>query len=101
MKTRSLILSAILASPIITNVAIAEPVHGSAPDIMGKGIANPTAAILSVVMLLNHHWNRPDLGDKIYDAVHKTLDSGDHTIDIGGDGAITTDAFVERVIENL
>ena len=82
-------------------VAIAEPVHGSAPDIMGKGIANPTAAIFSVVMLLNHHWNRPDLGEKIDKAVHRTLDDGDHTIDIYSEGAISTDAFVERVIANL
>ena len=82
-------------------VAIAEPVHGSAPDIMGKGIANPTAAILSVVMLLNHHWNRPDLGGRIYDAVHRTFDAGDHTVDIYSEGAISTEAFVERVIANL
>ena len=39
-------------------VALAEPVHGCAPDIAGKGIANPTATIMSAAMLLRHHWQR-------------------------------------------
>lgn len=81
--------------------AIAEPVHGSAPDIAGKGIANPTAAILSIAMLINYQWNQSEVAQKITDAVHETLNAGTHTVDIYSDGAISTDAFAERVISNI
>jgi homoisocitrate dehydrogenase len=77
--------------------AIAEPVHGTAPDIAGKGIANPTATILSVALLLRHYWNRPDLALRIEDAIRATLDTGGHTFDIYTDSALSTDAFTERV----
>lgn len=53
--------------------AIAEPVHGSAPDIAGKGIANPIAAILSGALLLRHYWNMPDLAYIVESAVEKFL----------------------------
>lgn len=82
-------------------VAIAEPVHGSAPDIAGKGIANPIATILSTALLLRHHWKLPDKADQIDEAVRKTLESGYHTVDIHPDGAIGTEEFTDRVIENL
>jgi 3-isopropylmalate dehydrogenase len=61
-----------------------EPVHGSAPDIAGKGIANPLAAILSFEMALRLSLARPDLADKLYAAVKKALDGGARTGDIGG-----------------
>jgi 3-isopropylmalate dehydrogenase len=61
-----------------------EPVHGSAPDIAGKGIANPLAAILSFEMALRLSLGRPDLADKLYAAVKKALDGGARTGDIGG-----------------
>jgi 3-isopropylmalate dehydrogenase len=61
-----------------------EPVHGSAPDIAGKGIANPLAAILSFEMALRLSLARPDLADKLYAAVKKALDAGARTGDIGG-----------------
>ena len=83
------------------DAAIAEPVHGSAPDIAGKGVANPTAAILSVALLLRHHWVLIDVAQRLEDAVRATLDEGDHTIDIYSEGAISTDAFTERVISHL
>jgi homoisocitrate dehydrogenase len=79
------------------DAAIAEPVHGTAPDIAGKGIANPTATILSVALLLRHHWDRHDLALRIEDAVRATLDTGGHTFDIYIDGAISTEAFTDRV----
>jgi homoisocitrate dehydrogenase len=81
--------------------AIAEPVHGSAPDIAGQGIANPTAAILSVAMLLRHFWNRQDAAQRIDDAVRQTLDEGAYTADIFPQGAISTDEFTERVCAHL
>ncbi|GAB7038409.1 MULTISPECIES: isocitrate/isopropylmalate dehydrogenase family protein [Catenuloplanes] len=59
-------------------VAIAEPVHGSAPDIAGTGAANPAAAILSVAMLLEHVWERPDLARRVTHAVGSALAGGVH-----------------------
>lgn len=82
-------------------IAIAEPVHGSAPDIAGQGIANPTAAILSIALLLRHHWLKPDLADLIEKAVYKTLEEGEHTVDIFTEGAISTHAFTDRVCAHL
>lgn len=83
------------------DAAIAEPVHGSAPDIAGKGIANPTAAILSMAMLLRHHWDLKDIADDIQEAVRATLADGDHTVDIYAEGAIGTEEFTERVLGHL
>jgi homoisocitrate dehydrogenase len=83
------------------DAAIAEPVHGSAPDIAGKGIANPTAAILSVGMLLRHHWKLLDKAQQIQNAILKTLEAGHHTIDIHPDGAINIQKFTDCVIDNL
>ena len=83
------------------DAAIAEPVHGSAPDIAGKGIANPTAAILSVALLLRHHWKRPDEARAIEDAVRAALEAGHHTVDVQPGGAIGTEAFTDAVINHL
>lgn len=81
--------------------AIAEPVHGIAADIAGQGIANPTAAILSLAMLLHHHWQRPEAARKIEDAVRATLAEGSHTVDIYTEGAISTADFTARVCAHL
>jgi 3-isopropylmalate dehydrogenase len=61
-----------------------EPVHGSAPDIAGAGIANPLAAILSFEMALRLSLDRPDLADQVRDAVVATLAQGVRTPDLGG-----------------
>lgn len=82
-------------------VGIAEPVHGSAPDISGKGIANPTAAILSVALLLRHHWRQHELARTLEDAVRATLETGDYTADIRADGAVSTSLFAESVCRHL
>jgi homoisocitrate dehydrogenase len=82
-------------------VAIAEPVHGSAPDIAGKGIANPTAAILSVAMLMRHHWKLHREAKMVEDAVRATLTEGMHTTDIYAEDAVSTDAFTDRVCSLL
>src|SRR5262249_19808841 len=60
-------------------VAIAEPVHGSANDIAGQGISNPTAAILSVAMLLRHHWGQLEAANRVEAAVRAALSEGNHT----------------------
>ena len=67
--------------------ALYEPVHGSAPDIAGKGIANPLGSILSVAMMLRITLNRPEDADLLEKAVHAALASGARTADIAGPGA--------------
>ncbi len=84
-------------------VAMFEAVHGSAPQIAGKGLANPTALLLSALMMLRH------IGDfatarKIEHALYVTLEEGrDLTGDIAREGAegASTGAFVERIVANL
>src|SRR5204862_7565618 len=64
--------------------AVFEPVHGSAPDIAGRGLANPTAIVLSSAMLLRH-LNEADAALAVEDAVRRVLDKGEHvTRDLGG-----------------
>ena len=82
-------------------VAVAEPVHGSAPDIAGQGIANPTAVILSAAMLLRHHWRLPGPADKIDAAVNAVLKEGDYTADILGANGMSTDAFADIICERI
>ena len=82
-------------------VAIAEPVHGSAPDIAGKGIANPTAVILSAAMLVRHHWNMPEIADRIDAAVYAVLRRGDYTADILGVNGMSTTDFADVICEQL
>ena len=82
-------------------VAIAEPVHGCAPDIAGKGISNPTATILSVAMLLRHHWGRIDAAQAIENAVRSVLDSGAHTADISPENALSTRDFTRMIAEQI
>ena len=64
-------------------VSMFEPVHGSAPDIAGKGIANPTAAILSAAMMLEH-LGHVGAADAIRAAVQRTFEAGHKTTDLGG-----------------
>ena len=61
-----------------------EPVHGSAPDIAGKGIANPLGTIASVAMLLRHSAQMPQEADDLEDAIENVLDAGHRTADIAG-----------------
>jgi len=63
---------------------IYEPIHGSAPDISGKGIVNPVAMILSVSMMLKYSLRQPDLAKAIDKAVETTIENGVRTKDIGG-----------------
>ncbi|KAK5128833.1 hypothetical protein LTR85_000166 [Meristemomyces frigidus] len=63
---------------------IYEPIHGSAPDISGKGIVNPVAMILSVGMMLKYSFQQPELAKKVDEAVKVVIDQGIRTADIGG-----------------
>jgi isocitrate dehydrogenase (NAD+) len=79
--------------------AIFEAVHGSAPDIAGKGIANPTALIQSAVMML-HHLGESDAGKRIEDALIALYKSGGaRTGDLGGSATTAefTDALCKRI----
>tara|TARA_Y100000385_G_scaffold90628_1_gene93325 strand:+ start:2341 stop:3363 length:1023 start_codon:yes stop_codon:yes gene_type:complete len=67
------------------NFGMYEPIHGSAPDIAGKDIANPLATILSVSMMLRYSLNQAELAEKIDSAVSDVLDQGYRTKDIAGD----------------
>lgn len=67
--------------------ALYEPVHGSAPDIAGKGIANPLGSILSVAMMLRMTLDRPDDADLLEKAVDTALAAGARTADIAEPGA--------------
>ena len=82
-------------------VAVAEPVHGSAPDIAGLGIANPTAVILSAAMLVRHHWKQPATADRIDAAVNAALSKGDYTADILGANGMSTDDFADIICAQL
>lgn len=75
-----------------------EPIHGSAPDIAGKGVANPAAAILSAGMMLRHSLQRPGLANRIDNAVSIALRSHP-TRDLGGKAS--TEEFTNRVLEAL
>ena len=68
-----------------------EPVHGSAPDIAGKGIANPLATMLSAAMMLRHGLGRPDEAVRIEEAVDAVLEEGLRTPDLAGTTVATAD----------
>jgi 3-isopropylmalate dehydrogenase len=70
------------------NQGLYEPSHGSAPDIAGKGIANPLATILSAAMMLRFSLNQPEAADHIETAVRAVLAQGLRTADIAGPGTI-------------
>ena len=75
-------------------IALAEPVHGSAPDIAGTGRANPLAALLSAALLLRYHWQLPSLADELEVAVSDflkdagTVDFADRTTRVIADGVL-------------
>jgi 3-isopropylmalate dehydrogenase len=80
-----------------------EPIHGSAPDIAGQGIANPLAAILSVAMLLRHSLDMEAEARAVEEAVSTVLDAGYRTPDIAAprQPAVTTQQMGDRVVEAL
>jgi isocitrate dehydrogenase (NAD+) len=85
--------------------AVFEAVHGSAPDIAGKGIANPLALLMSAVMMLHHlATTRSDpacnaIADRIKSAYNRALAEGRKTRDLGGD--LGTEQFADAIIANL
>ena len=80
-----------------------EPVHGSAPDIAGQGLANPLATILSVEMMLRYSLNLPNAADAIATAVSQVLDKGLRTADIYSSGMtkVSTSEMGDAVVAEL
>lgn len=79
--------------------AIFEAVHGSAPDIAGRRIANPCALLLASVQMLTH-LDKVDKAERLRMAITETIAAGDHTTpDLGGDG--NTDSFADAIIARL
>ncbi len=86
-----------------SNQGLYEPSHGSAPDIAGKGIANPLATILSAAMMLRFSLNQPAAADRIEAAVQKVLSQGLRTVDIHSEGnqKVGTAQMGEAVVRAL
>ncbi|MFA5550882.1 MAG: 3-isopropylmalate dehydrogenase [Trueperaceae bacterium] len=80
------------------SVGLYEPVHGSAPDIAGKGIANPVGTILSAAMMLRHSLDQPAAAAAVENAVQVALAEGP-TVDLGG--ARGTEEFTRAVVNEL
>ncbi len=80
-----------------------EPIHGSAPDIAGKGVANPLATILSVAMMLRYSLNQPELAERVEQAVQQVLSQGLRTADIDSPGMtrLTTAQMGDAVVAGL
>ena len=85
------------------NFGMYEPIHGSAPDISGKDLANPLATILSVSMMLKYSLNKADLAEKINKAVSDVLDQGFRTRDIASDAekVVGTEEMGDLVVQAL
>jgi 3-isopropylmalate dehydrogenase len=80
-----------------------EPIHGSAPDIAGKGVANPLATILSVSMMLRYSLDEAGMADRIEEAVIRVLDQGLRTPDIMSEGMteVNCEAMGDAVLSAL
>jgi len=91
------------ASLDINSKGMYEPIHGSAPDIAGKNIANPLATILSVAMMLRYSLNDAANADRIEAAVNKVLDDGLRTADIYSEGMkkVSTSEMGDAVLAAL
>lgn len=87
-----------------SQIAMFEAVHGSAPDLTGRGVANPSGLLLSAIMMLNH-LGKGDVAERIHNAWLKTIEDGTHTQDVFQHGVsrevASTDAFARAVIARL
>jgi isocitrate dehydrogenase (NAD+) len=87
------------AGNIGADAAMFEAVHGSAPDIAGRGVANPTGLLLSACMMLDHR-EMSETGDRIRAAVDRVVRAGEvRTVDMGGDAS--TSAYTDAVVRAL
>jgi len=91
-------LGVVPAANLGTEIGVFEAVHGSAPDIAGKGLANPTALLLSGLLMLRHI-DESAMADRIMTALGATLESGIRTRDLGGTASTTE--FTDAICRNL
>ncbi|HXH81637.1 MAG TPA: isocitrate/isopropylmalate family dehydrogenase, partial [Candidatus Tectomicrobia bacterium] len=91
------------ASLAATGPGLFEPVHGSAPDIAGQGIANPLGAILSAAMLLEHGLGLPAAAARVHRAVEQVLAAGWRTADLAaaGGSVVGTRRMGDLVVEAI
>jgi 3-isopropylmalate dehydrogenase len=96
-------LGLLASASIGGKVGLYEPVHGSAPDIAGKGIANPLGAILSIAMMLRHSFHLEQEAKSVESAVGSVLAQGHRTKDLAraGESVLTTSQMGEKVISEL
>ncbi len=98
-------LGVIPGANIGDDYAVFEAVHGSAPDIAGKGVANPLGLLMSAVMMLNHLSRKEDdpeyrqVANRIKSAYNSALSEGQKTRDVGGD--LDTESFTDAIIQRL
>jgi tartrate dehydrogenase/decarboxylase / D-malate dehydrogenase len=85
-------------NPEGTYPSLFEPIHGSAPDIAGEGVADPAGAIWAGALMLDH-LGYPDAGGRIFSALEETLASGTRTRDLGG--TASTDEMTDAVVQRL
>lgn len=80
-----------------------EPIHGSAPDIAGRGIANPLGLILSIAMMFEHSFQREDIARLIQEAVKNVLEAGYRTKDIHSEGTslVSTDEMGDKILHAI
>jgi 3-isopropylmalate dehydrogenase len=82
-----------------STVGLYEPIHGSAPDIAGRGIANPIGTILSSALMLHYSFKLDKEASAIEDAVNQAVTDGARTADLGG--KLTTRQMTDEIIKNL
>ncbi len=91
------------SASIGTKHALYEPIHGSAPDIAGRNIANPIATIASLAMMFEHSFRRTDIASEIYEAIENALASGIRTADIAkpGEKSVSTTDMTNTIVRHL
>ena len=99
LPSASLSESTIGLSPEASVMGLYEPIHGSAPDIAGKGIANPVGTILSAAMMLRHSFKLETEAECIEQAVSDAITNGARTADLGG--TLNTRQMADEIIKNL
>ena len=83
------------------NFGVYEPIHGSAPDIQGKGLANPSGMILSVAMMLKHSLNLIEESNDIENAVEEVLSDGIFTADLSSEDHVSTDEMGNAILSKI
>jgi 3-isopropylmalate dehydrogenase len=91
------------SASIGTKHALYEPIHGSAPDIAGRNIANPIATIASLAMMFEHSFRMPEIASEIYGAIEQALASGIRTADIAkpGESRVSTTDMTNAIVRYL